>query len=189
MPHPLRQNNVPVFALLLAGACALLALLGGLSPASAEAGCRYSHANPHQLTGKEARKSISCLLNKERDRNGRGDYSNDGRLTEAANRHSGTMAKKHCFAHQCSGERSLLGRLQNVNYIEPGLRRYAYGENIAHGRGERGSPRKVVSSWMNASGHRSAILSGTFKEMGVGYEESGGGSHAYYTVDFGMRRG
>ncbi len=186
MPNALR--DVPTFVVLLvAGACAALMLLGGVNPADAQAGCKYSHAKPEDLNDKEAKQAISCLVNKERNQRGRGDFSSDGRLSDAADKHSDVMAKKSCFSHQCPGERSLLGRLQSVNYIVGGLTRWAYGENIASGEDGRGSPRSIVNSWMNSSAHRAGILSGTFKEMGVGYASRG--DRGYFTTDFGLRRG
>ena len=39
---------------------------------------------------------------------------------------------------------------------------------------------------MNSPPHRAAILSGTYKEMGVGFEKRG--DKGYYTIDFGLRR-
>jgi len=185
MPLVPRYLRTPVI-LLVAGACALLALCGGLAPASAEAGCKYSRKNPDDIRGKEARQAISCLVNKKRNEHGRGDYSNDGRLASAADNHSEVMARKSCFSHQCSGEPSLAQRIRNSGYLS-GARSWSYGENIAHGSGGNGEPYSIVKSWMNSSAHRAAILSGTFKEMGVGYEDRG--KHGYYTVDFGFRRG
>ena len=79
------------------------------------------------------------------------------------------MASKGCFSHECRGERGLLGRLQVVKYIVGGLRRWAYGENIAYGEGSRGTPKQIVDAWMHSSGHRANILSGTFRDIGVGY--------------------
>ncbi len=164
----------------------MLVLLGALSPASAEAGCKYSRAKPDSLSLREAKRAIGCLVNKERRQRGKGGFRSDGRLANAAEKHSNVMARKGCFSHQCPGERSLLGRLQGVGYIVRGLRSWSYGENIAHGEGGHGTPKSVVNSWMNSGPHRAAILSSTFKELGVGFERRG--DRGYFTADFGLRR-
>jgi uncharacterized protein YkwD len=180
---PTTKSNL--VTVLIVGAA--LALLAAISPAGADAFCNFQNRHPKELKAKQARASVKCLINNERDKRGKRDYSSDRRLVKAAERHSRTMAEKSCFSHQCRGERDLLGRLQSVGYITSGLSRWAYAENIAHGTDRRGSPGQIVRSWMNSSPHRAAILSGSYRELGVGYERRG--SKGYYTVDFGLRRG
>jgi uncharacterized protein YkwD len=166
---------------------AALALFAAISPAGAQAFCNYQNVKPGDIGAKDARHSVNCLINQERNRRGKGDLSSDRRLVEAAVKHSNVMARKSCFSHQCPGERTLLGRLQAVDYIVGGLTRWAYGENIAYGTDGKGTPAEIVDAWMNSPPHRSAILSGTFREVGVGFENRGG--KGYYTADFGLRRG
>jgi uncharacterized protein YkwD len=159
------------------------------APASATAkACkRYADKGPRHLSAKHARAAVVCLINRVRSQNGRGHLDRDGRLNNAAARHSVRMRKQGCFSHECAGEPSLLGRLKKVGYITGGLRRWAYGENIAWGSGRRGTPRRAVSAWMNSSSHRAMILSGTFRDVGVGYSHKG--KRGYYTADFGLRVG
>jgi uncharacterized protein YkwD len=172
-------------ALLLAAGLALT-----LAPSSADAASpcsRHGDKKPEQLGKKKARNAVICLINKQRNGQGRGDLDRDYRLIEAARKHSGAMARKGCFSHECPGEKSLLGRLKAVNYITGGLTRWAYGENIAYGTDRAGTPREIVSDWMHSSGHRSNILSRTFEDVGVGFHNKG--DRGYYTADFGLRRG
>ena len=186
---PIANANLSVLpSILLAGAFVAFALFAGLAPAGAHAGpCNFGGKEADQIKGKQARQSINCLVNKQRNDRGKGDYSSDTRLVNAADKHSGVMASKSCFSHQCPGERSLLGRLQSVNYIVGGLSRWAYGENIAYGTNGSSTPKQIVKGWMNSPPHRAAILSGTYKEIGVGFEKRG--DRGYYTIDFGLRRG
>jgi uncharacterized protein YkwD len=174
----------------LLAAAALLVLVPGLT-GTADANhtpcTRYGDTRPGNLTKKHARSAVICLINKARNSHGRGDLHRDDRLQEAARKHSGRMADRGCFSHQCRGERDLLGRLQSVNYIVGGLTRWAIGENVAWGKRKHGTPRKVVQGWMNSSPHRANILSGTFKDIGAGFARKG--DRGYYTADFGLRRG
>jgi uncharacterized protein YkwD len=147
----------------------------------------YADKGPRHLSAKHARAAVICLINRVRSQHGRGHLDRDNRLNDAAARHSVRMRKQGCFSHECAGEPSLLGRLKNVGYITSGLSRWAIGENIAWGSGRRGTPRRTVSSWMGSSGHRAMILSGTFRDVGVGYSSKS--KRAYYTADFGLRAG
>jgi len=177
----------PLLVALVAAVAAAI-LLGGVAapPAEAANACkRHGDRQPQNLNKKQARNAVICLVNRKRDRRGKSDLGRDSRLVEAAQRHSYRMAKKSCFSHQCPGESSLLERLKKVGYIVSGLSRWAYGENIALGTGSSGTPRKIVNAWMHSSGHKANILSGTFREIGVGFRADG--SKGFYTTDFGLR--
>lgn len=171
------------------GAIALaIALLGVPGSAEASGPCsRYGDQRPGKITAKHARSAVICLINRERNQHNRGRLDRDGRLNRAARAHSARMANTGCFSHQCPGERGIEGRLRQSDYLKNGLRSWAYGENIAWGEGSRGTPRHVVNAWMNSSGHRANILSGSFRDIGVGYARRG--NRGYYTADFGMRSG
>ena len=53
------------------------------------------------------------------------------------------------------------------------------GENIAAGQNSASS---VVTAWMNSTGHRANILSGSFDKLGVGYTQNAAGTYQYYWV-------
>jgi hypothetical protein len=73
------------------------------------------------------------------------------------------MALRNFFAH-CDVDTgdSPWDRMNAAGYTGFG----PAGENIAAGYG---SPESAMSAWMNSSGHRSNILSSSFREIGVGY--------------------
>ena len=169
----------------IAGAMILVASF----PAAAQAKpCeRNGDARPTEISAKDARRAVTCLINHERDQRGKAKLGGDGRLHEAARDHSRRMADRNCFSHKCRGERSVLGRLEKVRYIVSGLSRWSYGENIAWGESSRGTPRAIVNAWMNSPGHRANILNGTFRDVGVGFDRDG--DRGYYTADFGLRVG
>ena len=98
-----------------------------------------------------------------------------------------------CFDHECSGEGALDVRLESVDYLTGGLSQWAFGENIAWGMDSLGTPEAIVEAWMNSPGHAANILSGQFREIGVGFAsgtpsnpDANGG---IYTTDFGLRVG
>ena len=187
MKNLIRLPVLPLLGFLATGVLAALTTLAVTAPSDAQAFCNYQNVPPKTIGRKEARKSIICLINDKRRKHGRGSYSSNSRLVDSAVKHSGTMARKNCLSHQCSGEGSLLTRIRNAGYIHGGLSRWAYGENVAARADHGGTPGKIVDSWMNSSAHRSAILSGTFEDVGIGFQNRG--DKGFYTADFGMRRG
>jgi uncharacterized protein YkwD len=188
-----RSLIVPLLAILAAAIAALLFAPPMSGSASASACKRWGNDKPAHLRHGQARKALLCLVNRKRHQHNRGSLHRNKRLQKAAQKHTEYMESHHCFDHQCSGEKSPLGRLESTGYISGRLSRWAYGENIGWGLKRRGSPHQIVHAWMNSSEHRANILSGTFDDAGVGFVEgTPSNPHAHggmYTMDFGMRQG
>jgi uncharacterized protein YkwD len=179
----------------LAGVVGLLLLSASPITATADgaSACkRWGKARATSLSTNRARKAVACLVNRKRDQHGLGNLDRNHRLHKAAQRHTKRMRQQRCFSHQCPGEADLSGRLRSVRYLKPGLSRWACGENIAWGLNANARPVQVVRAWMNSPPHRSAILSRTFRDIGVGYiKGTPAYSHGYgatYTIDFGLRQ-
>ncbi|HET7479651.1 MAG TPA: CAP domain-containing protein [Rubrobacteraceae bacterium] len=101
-------------------------------------------------------------------------------LEKAARAHSQDMIRKDYFAHGNVGK-----RLHKFGY-----RWRTYGENIAYGSGSSGSPDAIFKAWMHSSSHRSNILSGKYKEIGIGAATGtykGTKNVTMWTADFGSR--
>jgi uncharacterized protein YkwD len=177
----------------LAIAMLAFAAAPGTSSADASACTRWGGATPDELSKGQARKTIVCLVNKERDRAGLSSLDRNHKLQKAAQRHNERMDGTGCFDHQCPGEAALDTRLESVDYLGGGLRRWVYGENLAWGFQRLGTPKSMVDAWMHSPGHRANILNGDFREIGVGFSSgtpSGGGDPGgIYTTDFGLTVG
>lgn len=166
-------------------------------PESSQAGgkaCkRWGNSSPESLSNGEARKAILCLVNEKRQDAGLKPLDRSKKLQKAAQRHNDRMVGTGCFSHQCSGEAGLDTRLGSVEYLGDGLSSWAYGENIAWGMYDRGTPRAIVGAWMDSSGHRANILSRSFREIGVGFSPGTPNSQkdpgGIYTTDFGLAVG
>jgi uncharacterized protein YkwD len=99
------------------------------------------------------------------------------------------MVRDDYFSHYGRGGRSFTDRIRHSGYLAGALG-WALGEVIATGSGRLGTARAVVSAWMHSAGHRAQVLSGRFRELGVGVAHGvpGSGRHgATYTIDFGVR--
>lgn len=178
-------------ALALLGALALM-LAGLATPAAGASACGVASGTAAEdLAPKEARKAIVCLLNRERDDAGLRPLDSHKKLQRAAQRHTEKMDGTGCFDHECAGEGDLGRRLESVGYLGGDLSRWSYGENIAWGGGDHGTPRAIVGAWMDSPPHKANILSRDFRDIGVGFApgtpHGGRASGGIYTTDFGLR--
>jgi uncharacterized protein YkwD len=190
----LRIRKIVFVGTLALVAAAVLLLTGPLTDSASASACsRFGKDSPRQLSPRQARMAVRCLLNRKRESHGLRRLGKSSRLKKAAQKHTNYMQNHRCFEHECSGEPSVLSRLKRVNYIHNGLRRWAYGENIAYGGGPLGSPKSIVRAWMHSPEHRHNILSPDFRQIGIGFARGtpakpGSSRGATFTTDFGMRK-
>lgn len=186
MVKPLK--NLPILA--LAGLLLCLLLLGPGAARGEAAQCKGGAKSVAKTGVAAAEKATLCLLNKERSAHGMGALHTDAKQTRAAAEHNELMVRTSCFAHLCSGEKDLLGRIVSTGYL-PCVCTWLVGENIAWGTGKSGSPRQIVAAWMNSTPHRINILNPKFDEIGIAVDEGSPegkyGDAATYTTDFGFK--
>ena len=160
-----------------------------LSTASSPS-CTGADADPVETPREAIARSTVCLLNEERTGRGLGDLRLNPRLSDAARAHSSDMVTKHYFDHVSRGGRDVVDRLTRTGYLGA-ARSWIVGENLAWGSGGRSTPREIVKAWMNSSGHRQNILTGRFREIGIGVvvgtPADGAPEGATYTTTFGAR--
>jgi len=190
----LRARKIVFVASLALLVAATLALAGPLTGTAGASACkRWGSDMPRHLSHRHARKAVSCLLNRKRANHGLRHLKRNGSLKHAAQRHNHYMKGHRCFSHECPGERSVLSRLQAVDYITGGLRAWRYGENIAYGGRNLGTAKAIVRAWMHSPAHKRNILDPRFRQIGIGFNRGiPRKPHAHgaiYTTDFGMRSG
>jgi uncharacterized protein YkwD len=156
-------------------------------PSPAQAACKGKAAEPESISVSRAERAVFCLLNRQRARRDIPRLDRHKQLDGPSRAHSRYMVAHRCFDHECPGEPDLAERLDA--YLSRDGR--TWGENIAWGGGELGSPRTIVRSWMKSEGHRSNILSREYEHIGVGVvwgsPEGDDFPAATYTTDFGAR--
>ncbi len=128
------------------------------------------------------RSATLCLVNAERAGAGLGPLTDNRPLAAAAQAHAVDMVARRYFSHTSANGRSFDTRIRAFGYPGGYL-----AENIAWGGGSLGTPRSIVSGWMNSTGHRENILNGGLRDSGVGVAVSTpqGGSGGTYVHDFG----
>jgi uncharacterized protein YkwD len=163
---------------------AVAAALGVPSQALA-AGCANANANPNDVSLKAAKAATLCILNRKRRTHGLRQLRDNRRLDRASQRHANDMSARKYFAHG-----DFLGRIKAARYLE-GARSWTVGENIAWGSWDYATPASIVDAWMHSPGHRANILSGRFREIGLGIARgapaSGQNNAGTYVTDFGAR--
>lgn len=121
---------------------------------------------------------ILSLVNQERSKQGLQPLTLNWELSRIAKIKSADMRDNNYFSHQSPTYGSPFDMIKSF-----GIQYRSAGENIAGGQT---SAQKVMSDWMNSSGHRANILNGNYKELGVGYV-TGGSYRTYWTQPFILR--
>ncbi len=120
-------------------------------------------------------REVVDLTNAERVSAGLPALTANALLTQSAQGHSEAMAAGDFFDHI----NPLTGLEPKDRITAAGYQWNAIGENIASGQT---TPQEVIQSWMSSPGHRENILSPDFTEIGVGYFQKPGDTHATYWV-------
>ncbi|KOT50941.1 hypothetical protein ADK43_33010 [Streptomyces rimosus subsp. rimosus] len=120
------------------------------------------------------RQAVIRLVNRERARAGCRPVRSHRTVTEAAQRHSGHMARDDSLSHRERGGSGPGNRLSAVGYD---WRRA--GEDIA--RGQRGAA-EVVRDWANSPEHRVVLTDCAFRHAGVGIDTGTDGRGPWWTL-------
>jgi uncharacterized protein YkwD len=115
-------------------------------------------------------------------------------LAASARRHSAQMGRRGFFDHDSADGTPFWRRIERF-YGDTGFRRWAVGENIFWQSPRTLAAIGVIRSWMGSPGHRENVLSGQWRDVGVGAVNMltapgvyGGSPVTIVTVDFGNRR-
>ncbi|WP_370964144.1 CAP domain-containing protein [Amycolatopsis sp. cg9] len=120
------------------------------------------------------------LTNVQRVKYGCGPLADNPLLADAADGHTGEMARYRYFSHTGRAGEDPAARISAAGY-----RWQRWAENIAAGQR---TPEQVVDSWMHSPVHKANILDCRLTELGVGYTVDSA-RKAYWTQDFGTPRG
>lgn len=168
-----------------------LPLAAHTSKSRAAGHCKYAQIPAYRLRTKLATKATRCLINRERVQHHDKQLDQRKQLKRAAKRHSRRMLSG-CFAHECPGEKDLVGRVTDAGYL-PCNCAWSVGENIAWGAKSNSTPKAIVRAWMHSPPHRAMILNGTMRDFDIGVKHGKPGAPradaATFTADFGRRSG
>ena len=170
--------------------CSFLA--GPAAGTASAAVCAGASADPVNTSRTAISRTTLCLLNSQRTARGLHKLRLNPQLSNAARAHSGDMVAKHYFDHVSKSGKDVVDRLYRTGYLGS-AQTWVVGENLAWGSGSRGTPKQILRAWMHSAGHRANILTGRFREIGIGVAEgtpqSKRANGATYTTTFGAREG
>lgn len=138
------------------------------------------------------RTATLCLVNQERAQDGESPLQPNGRLEQAAQGHTESMAFGDYFEHDGPQGETPLSRMIAAGYIYSSRVGYEIGENIAWGTISLATPRAIVAAWMASPGHRENILDPNYRDTAIGVcthlpsSLGEGQPGAIYTQDFGV---
>ena len=150
-------------------------------PAQAAGGGEVARCGGGKIFLRAPEKKLFDLHNRQRTQKGLPRLCIHPTLLKAAEEHSEVMIRRDYFSHNTnSGKESACERVFRYGY------RYHYcGENI----GNYPTPESMFEAWMGSPDHRANILSGKFREFGIGVFSGDykGDTITMHTVDFGTR--
>ena len=158
----------------------------------AEQNCADADVQPSSDNLPHVSDVIFCLMNAMRENNGLPDLTQQTQLAQASLGHSQDMVANSYFAHDSPDGRDVVARLKAVRYIRVDGE-WVVGENLVWGSGALATPRALVNAWMNSPPHRENLLSGDYKEVGMGVAygtpDTDNPDGITVTTDFGTRSG
>jgi uncharacterized protein YkwD len=169
-------------------AAALLALVHAPA-APANRRCAGADARPAHRPLRSVRKATLCLINRLRASHGLPRLRDNRRLRRVAIAYARDMVRQDYFAHISLRGTTLGGRLETSGYVSR-RKPWAAGEALAWGTGREATPRRIVRAWMHSPGHRAILLTGRFRDAGLGIARGAPGPKrggATYTLDLACR--
>lgn len=157
--------------------------------------CADTDLRPSRSDIERVRAATLCLVNRERKARGEVPLQLNGRLQQAAQGHTESMAFRDYFEHVGPGGDTPLSRMRAVRYIYSSQIGFEVGENIGWGTLWQGTPREIVAAWMASPGHRANILDPHFRDTAIGVSPHPPSALAHgqlggiYTQDFGVIAG
>lgn len=141
-------------------AASAAAALAAPATASAQQQCLFQGLRAKASTLGKVERSLLCLTNLHRDRNGLPPLKRDTRLGVAARGHSGDMVARNYFDHVTPEGAGPSERARAAGY--PG----GAGENIA--ANGTGSAFSLFAQWRDSAGHNQNMLGSRYVAAGFG---------------------
>jgi uncharacterized protein YkwD len=168
---------------------AITALLSVL--ASQASACNGANLKPARQSTDQARGAVTCLINQQRRHHHLKSVHGNASLLTAAQTHSNAMVSQNFFSHE--GDGTPASRASNAGYIA-GASAWGVGEALEWGVKRGATPRAIVRGWMRSPEHRAIVLTGRFRQVGVGVAagspmQGGDRGAETFTALFGFRKG
>jgi uncharacterized protein YkwD len=163
--------------------------------ANASTACQNVDVAPAHGNGGAVDDATMCLMNQVRVAHHLRPLHANRALSRVATGQARDMVRGRYFADQSLSGQSPLTRIMASNYpVRVASVHLLTAQNIGWGTGPNATPAGIVRAWMQSPPHRRIILTGAYRDAGVGVAlnipsgVSGGLFGATYAVEFGARR-
>jgi uncharacterized protein YkwD len=110
-----------------------------------------------------------CLMNRIRETYRLHPLRRNAALATIATGQARDMVRGDYFGDQSLSGQSPLARIMASSYsLAPSRIRLLAAQNIGWGTGPNSTPRGIVRAWMHSPPHRAIILTGAYRDVGVG---------------------
>jgi hypothetical protein len=178
--------------LVAALACCVGAFAAGRPPAAAGAPCPGSGLRPTATNAPAVDAAKLCLIDHVRAAHRLAPLRANRELDAVAASQVGAMMRWDYFADVRPSGQTPLSLVVVTPYPAHGAS-ISIAQNIAWGTGADTTPAHIVAAWMASGSHRAIILTGEYRDAGVGVRATlprvvgAGGRGATYVMEFGAR--
>jgi uncharacterized protein YkwD len=173
-------------------ACAACPPAGAAAAARSAASCRGANLRPSASDARAVEAATLCLIDQVRLGYRLPPLRANRELGAVASSQVSSMVRWNYFADvRPSGQTPMT--LVSATRYPAHAAGVAVGQNIAWGAGRNATPARIVAAWMASPPHREIILSGEFRDAGVGVTPavpsvlSAARHGAVYAIELGAR--
>jgi uncharacterized protein YkwD len=185
---------VPLVVALVVVLCALAAPAGSLAETGSGGACTGESSSPNGHNAALIDSATLCLMNEIRIAHRLPLLHFNASLGHVASGQASDMVRGHYFGDQSLSGLSPMKRILASGYVTRQSRvRLHAAQNIGWGTGHAATPAGIVQAWMESPPHRAIILTGSYRDAGVGVSPSvpSGFSAPWhggtYAAEFGTR--
>ncbi len=154
--------------------------------------CAGANARPSAANARALDAATLCLINRLRSARGVRALRANRELAHVAAGKVGDMLRRDYFADDGPSGQTPMSLVAVTRYPAHAAR-LAVGQNIAWGSAGDATPAHIVAGWMASAAHREVMLSGEYRDAGVGIAPAvprllhTHGSGATYAIELGAR--
>jgi len=184
---------------LLVLALGALALFANLAPAAtrrthaATDACAWANLQPTRTNAARIDAATLCLIDRTRAAHGLPALKANRTLQAVAVSQVKSMVRLNYFADISPSGAAPAGLIAATSYGRH-ARSLSVAENIGWGTRPEATPAQMVASWLRSPAHREIILTGEFRDLGVGATDAApsslaqGQAGATYALELARRR-
>lgn len=113
----------------------------------------------------DQQETMLCLLNYARHARGLGPLATSAALMQSARIKADDIVRCREFSHTACGA-TVVSAFERASYVSP-YQSSRYGENLAWGATDAGSPRGALLGWLESQEHRENLFRSEWTEQGI----------------------